>query len=72
MTYNNQQALIEQLNTAPEHISFNDVIAFIDENFVFTPTAFTNGKVENEASQNNGSCKLLAPLCSSSILAAFP
>ena len=60
MTYSNQQALIEQLNTAPEHISFNDVIAFIDANFVFTPTAFTNGKVENEANQNNGSCKLLA------------
>ncbi len=60
MAYSNQQALIEQLNNTPEHVLFNDVIAFIDENFVFTPTAFTNGKVENEANQNNGSCKLLA------------
>ncbi|MDG6097092.1 hypothetical protein EXU34_06520 [Alteromonas sp. ZYF713] len=60
MAYTNQQALIEQLTNTPEQISFNDVIAFIDDNFAFTPTAFTNGKVENEANQNNGSCKLLA------------
>mgnify|MGYP003709907281 FL=1 len=60
VAYTNQQALIEQLTNTPEQVSFNDVIAFIDDNFAFTPTAFTNGKVENEANQNNGSCKLLA------------
>ncbi|HCA76771.1 MAG TPA: hypothetical protein DGF36_06315 [Alteromonas sp.] len=60
VAYTNQQAIIEQLTNTPEQVSFNDVIAFIDDNFAFTPTAFTNGKVENEANQNNGSCKLLA------------
>lgn len=60
MVYRNQQALMEQLHSTPERIEFQDVIAFIEANFIFTPTAFTNGKVQNEANQNNGSCKLLA------------
>jgi len=60
VVYRNQQVLLEQLNSAPERIEFQDIIAFIEANFIFTPTAFTNGKVQNDANQNNGSCKLLA------------
>ena len=60
MPYHYQDALTKQIHTAPQEIEFKDVIAFIDDQFTFTPTAFTNGKVENQANQNNGSCKLLA------------
>lgn len=41
-------------------IAFQEVIAFIDENYDFTPTAFKNGNLYNEAGQNNGSCKVFS------------
>jgi len=43
-----------------ETIRFNDVITYIDENYDFTPTKFANGKIVNEANQNNGSCKIFS------------
>ena len=33
---------------------------FIDSNYLYTPTTFRNGKQENAAGQNEGSCKILA------------
>ena len=60
MAYANLQALQQHLENAPQNVEFNDVIALIDNTFSFTPTAFTNGVAENQANQNNGSCKLLA------------
>ncbi|WP_419868325.1 HopJ type III effector protein [Chryseobacterium sp. CT-SW4] len=50
--------LLEQLENSPETIQFNDVIAYIDANYDFTPTQFKNGDTLNEAGQNNGSCKV--------------
>ena len=35
--------LLEQLEKAPETINFKEVIAYIDENYDFTPTKFING-----------------------------
>lgn len=52
--------LLEQLEQAPETINFKEVIAYIDENYHFTPTKFTNGNTINEANQNNGSCKVFS------------
>ena len=52
--------LFEQLEKSAEEIEFNDVIAFIDEHYDFTPTKFTNGNTVNEAGQNNGSCKVFS------------
>ncbi|WP_421712076.1 HopJ type III effector protein [Alteromonas abrolhosensis] len=60
MTLSNTHELIQAVTNSPKAIEFNDVIALIDSTFAFTPTAFTNGEVSNEANQNNGSCKLLA------------
>lgn len=54
------QRLIEILRTTPTDITFTDAIQTIDNEFHFTPTAFTNGMQENAADTNNGSCKLLA------------
>ncbi|WP_312765960.1 HopJ type III effector protein [Epilithonimonas sp.] len=51
---------LEQLKNSPETIDFKEVIAFIDENYDFTPTKFTNGNTVNEADQNNGSCKVFS------------
>lgn len=52
--------LLEQLTHFPETIQFADVIAYIDGNYEFTPTAFKNGDTTNQAGQNNGSCKVFS------------
>jgi len=52
--------LFENLEKSADDIQFKDVIAFIDENYDFTPTKFTNGNAVNEAGQNNGSCKVFS------------
>lgn len=52
--------LLDQIKLSPESIDFSDVIAFIDSNYDFTPTRFTNGNTVNEAGQNNGSCKIFS------------
>lgn len=51
---------LTQLSNAPETIQFEDTMTVIDENYSFSPTAFRNGNCENDAGQNNGSCKILA------------
>ena len=51
---------LQLLRGNPDSIAFNDTIAVIDANYDFTPTAFKNGELMNEAGQNNGSCKLFA------------
>jgi len=57
------EQLIEQLHSAPQDVTFEQVMAVIAENYDYTPTRFTNGKGEtqvvNEAGENEGSCKLL-------------
>lgn len=52
--------ILEQLKNSPETIDFKEVIDFIDGNYDFTPTKFTNGNTVNEANQNNGSCKVFS------------
>lgn len=51
---------LKKLNDQPESVTFDDTMAVISANYDFTPAAFANGEVRNEAGQNNGSCKLFA------------
>ncbi len=53
-----QQNFITALK-APDFM-FETTLEFIETWYEFTPTAFTNGKVENNASENQGSCKIFA------------
>lgn len=48
-------AAIEQ----PTH-QFATTLAFINQWFDFTPSAFRNGKVNNTMEQNQGSCRVLS------------
>ena len=41
-------------------VSFQEVIAHIEANFEFTPTAFKNGDTYNAVGQNSGSCKVFS------------
>lgn len=54
------QDFLTQLSTTPDTIEFDDTMTVIDDTYSFTPTAFSNGDCDNEAGQNNGSCKILA------------
>jgi len=56
---NNVTQLIDKLK-AQQAISFQEVIAFIDEHYHFTPTAFQNGNQHNGVGENNGSCKVFS------------
>jgi hypothetical protein len=56
------EQLLERARTlAP--LSFSEVVAVIEQNYRYTPSAFNNGlgdeRVINTAGQNQGSCKLL-------------
>ncbi|MBE0494620.1 MAG: HopJ type III effector protein [Thiomicrospira sp.] len=66
--------LIEALNRHP--VDFKQVMDVIDAEYTFTPTAFKNGELFNEAGTNNGSCKIFAfakrhQLCETDTLNAF-
>ncbi|WP_140485610.1 HopJ type III effector protein [Flavobacterium sp. GSA192] len=54
------QAFLEKVKQTPETITFPETIAVIEENYLFTPTAFQNGNTHNAAGTNSGSCKLFA------------
>lgn len=51
---------LRRLREAPAQIEFSETIAAIEAHYVYTPTAFRNGDVENAAGQNGGSCKIFA------------
>jgi hypothetical protein len=51
--------IFDLIKTKPNEIQFGEVMAFIDDHYTFTPTAFVNGDINNDSGQNNGSCKLL-------------
>ena len=54
------EQFLDQLRNDPSAIDFEDTMATIDASYDFSPTAFKNGDIENEANQNNGSCKIFA------------
>ena len=53
-------AFITTLNETPESIDFADTMATVEANYLYTPTAFSNGNTHNAAGTNEGSCKLFA------------
>ncbi|NRD18697.1 HopJ type III effector protein [Winogradskyella eckloniae] len=50
----------EKLKSNPRQVEFFETMMIIKEYYEFTPTAFTNGPIENIEDQNSGSCKLFA------------
>lgn len=54
------ETFLSKLKTTPKDIDFTDTISVIESNYIFTPTAFKNGDLNNNAGENSGSCKLLA------------
>jgi type III HopJ-like effector protein len=54
------ESFLNKLRTEPESIEFAETIETIESNYDYTPAAFKNGNVTNEAGLNEGSCKILA------------
>lgn len=54
------ETFTQKLKNTPNQVEFSETIAVIEANYNFTPTAFKNGELYNEAGQNSGSCKLFA------------
>lgn len=56
------QTLLDRLRKGDA--DFEDVIAYVNDHYDYTPTRFTNGlgadPVVNEAGKNEGSCRLFA------------
>ncbi|NMH89095.1 HopJ type III effector protein [Flavivirga algicola] len=50
----------DKLKNAPESIAFSETMDIIETNYHFSPTAFTNGTLQNKSGENSGSCKLFA------------
>ena len=56
----NLEAFKKKLQSTPNKIEFSETIAVIESNYEFSPTAFKNGELQNNAGENSGSCKLFA------------
>ncbi len=52
-----QEEYLRELRSGAR-MKFEDLIALIDDDYNYTPAAFTNGDVENAADENQGSAKL--------------
>ena len=50
--------LLSRLSKQADAVGFDEVIAVIDNNYEFTPVAFSNDGLHNDAGQNFGSCKI--------------
>ena len=59
--------LIERARSAPQTLTFAEVLDTIEHHYRYTPTAFVNGLdadlVENPAGVNEGACRVLAFSC---------
>ena len=51
---------LSQLKSHPETIEFEDTMKVIESHYHYTPAGFHNGKIINQATENQGSCKILA------------
>ncbi len=49
-----------KLRATPEDINFSETISVIEENYVFSPSAFKNGDLQNSSTENFGSCKVFS------------
>ncbi len=52
--------LISLLKAKPQTVEFEQVMAVINDSYYYSPTAFTNGELLNQAGTNEGSCKIFA------------
>ena len=52
-----QEEYLEALRSG-ESMKFEDLMSLIDDEYNYTPAAFTNGEIHNSSNENQGSAKL--------------
>jgi len=52
--------LIIKIKNQAIAVTFEEVMQVINDNYLYTPTSFVNGALENQASTNEGSCKIFS------------
>lgn len=52
-----QEEYLEALRSG-ESMKFEDLMSLIDDEYNYTPAAFTNGEIYNSSNENQGSAKL--------------
>ena len=50
----------QTIQNTPEKVEFSVTMSVIENVYNFTPTAFKNGDLYNEAEKNQGSCKVFS------------
>jgi len=55
-----ESELILKIKQKPLSVNFEEVMQVIQDNYQYTPTQFINGTIENQASTNEGSCKIFS------------
>lgn len=55
-----ENELILKIKQQPLSVNFEEIMEVIQDNYQYTPTSFINGALENQASTNEGSCKIFA------------
>jgi len=53
-----ESELIVKIKQSPLSVQFDEVMQVIEDYYQYTPTMFINGSLENQASTNEGSCKI--------------
>jgi hypothetical protein len=51
---------LTKVQVSPESIKFEDTMAVVEAEYLYTPISFTNGAMLNQAGENEGSCKIFA------------
>jgi len=51
---------INKLRNSPKEVVFSETMSVIEENYIFTPSAFKNGNLQNTNTENLGSCKVFS------------
>jgi len=59
MSYSLSQ-LLAKITEQCEQVEFSEVMQVITDNYQYTQSRFTNGKLINDAGTNEGSCKLFS------------
>lgn len=54
------EEFITSLQKDPKSNTFATTLEVINQYYSFTPTGFRNGNLENQAGENNGSCRIFA------------
>lgn len=54
------ESFLEKLKNTPNKMDFSELMELVDRHYDFTPTAFNNGDLHNNAGENSGSCKLFS------------